>query len=209
MMTQFAQLYPYGLIRYTQTSFLELVTDTEVHRIDFVGKLTWRLQRGTHGPLSFHHDHPMLSALHIPLTTLMARATPDSLPQAPALLHAIRQELYTHQDKWYDFYANSWTRCWQHLSHYNIRPDLTRTGGIILNQVPIPIAQAVAAICSRYDVDIYYLPPPELASPPPPASPFELLLIGQNYVIAREFIVSTLYGNPSAKLPPRFLKKSR
>ncbi|GAB2777746.1 hypothetical protein [Hymenobacter latericoloratus] len=48
MMSQFAQLYPYGLIRYTQSTFLELVTDTEVHRIDFIGKLSSHLQRGTH-----------------------------------------------------------------------------------------------------------------------------------------------------------------
>lgn len=204
---QFAQLYPYGLIRYTQSSFLELVTDTEVHRIDFLGKLIWRLQRGSYGPISFHYDHPLLSALHVPLTTLMARATSNILHQAPALLHSIRQELYTHQDKWYDFETNAWTRCWQHLSYNNIRPDLTRTGGIILNKVPIPIARAIATICSSYGVDIYYLPPPELVSPPPAVSPFKLLLIGQDYAIAREFIVSTLYGNPSAKLPPQFLKR--
>jgi len=40
MMAQFVRLYGSGIIRYTQTSFLELVTAVEVHRIDFVGLIS-------------------------------------------------------------------------------------------------------------------------------------------------------------------------
>ncbi len=193
MLTQFAHMYPYGLIRYSQTTFLELITDNEVHRIDFVGKLSYRLQRGTHGPVSFHDEHPMLTTLHVPLTSLMALATIKTLSDAPALLEAIRKELYPRQEKWFDFHSNSWTKSGLRLSSFNVRPDLTRTGGIILDMVPVPVAQDIAAICTRYGVETYYLPPLRQLPLAPPTSPFRLLTIGQNYVIARDFCVSTLF----------------
>ncbi|UOQ66929.1 hypothetical protein [Hymenobacter volaticus] len=163
MMAQFAQLYPVGLIRYTQSTFLELVTDTEVHRIDFRGKLSCRLQRGTYGPVSFHYDHhPSLTGVHGPLASLMARATPYPFIGAPILLAAIRQELQAQAGSWHNFVKGSWTMWWQRLVAHNIRPDLTRTGGIILDSVPVLVAEAVADICNYYGVETYYMPPQEL-----------------------------------------------
>lgn len=208
MIKQFAQLYPYGLIRYTQTSYLELVTDTEVHRIDFTGTLSARLQRGTHGPVSFHHNHPLLNGVHGPLTSLMARATPYPLLSAPALLATIRQELQHQAGEWYSFARASYAMWWHRLAAHNVRPDLTRTGGIILESVPVPVAQAVAAICAEHGVETYWRTAWDRFVSPPAASPYQLLLIGRNYLIARKFFVSTLYGNQSAKLPPRFLKRA-
>lgn len=193
MLTQFAQLYPVGLIRYTQTTFLELVTDTEVHRIDFRGKITSRLQRGTRGPVLFPQTRPLLNALHVPLTTLMARATTHTLADAPALLAAIREELHHHSDRWYNFHRSEWTNCGQCLTHYNILPNLTLTGGIILDSVSTAIAQAVEPICAYYSVETYFL---TQLLPSPTPSPFQLLLVGGSYIIAREFFVSTLCGMP-------------
>lgn len=209
MMSQFAQLYPYGLIRYTQSTFFELVTVTEVHRIDFVGKLSARLQRGTYGPVSFHHDHPLLNGVHGPLTSLMARATPYPLLSAPALLAAIRQELQAQAGEWYRFAPATWAMWWHRLAAHNVRPDLPRTGGIILESVPVPVAEAVAAICAEHGVETYWRPAWDRFVSPPAAPPYQLLLIGRSYLIARRFFVSTLIGNPSAKLPPLFLKKPR
>ncbi|QNE41987.1 hypothetical protein F1C16_20390 (plasmid) [Hymenobacter sp. NBH84] len=190
MLTQFAQWYPAGRIRYIQSTFLELVTDTEVHRIDFRGKLTCRLQRGTYGPVSFPPQHPLLEALHVPLTMLLARATFRDVADAPTLRRAIRHELQQHPAKWYDFYRHTWTWCEQQLADYNVLPNLTRTGGIILQSVPLPVAQAIARICARYEVETYSIPQH------PSTSPFQLLLIGRDYIIAEEFFISTLCGMP-------------
>lgn len=207
MMTQFAQLYPSGLIRYTQTTYLELVTDTEVHRIDIVGKLSARLQRGTHGPVSFHHDHPLLNGVNGPLTYLMARATSHYVTDAPALLAAIRQELRKQAGAWYSLVPATWVMWWHRLAAHNVRPDLSRTGGIILESVPVPVAQAVAAICAEHGVETYWQTAGEPYVSPAAAPSYQLLLIGRSYVIARTFFVSTLLGNPAARTAPRFHKK--
>ncbi|SMB79794.1 hypothetical protein SAMN00120144_4224 [Hymenobacter roseosalivarius DSM 11622] len=58
MMEQFVALYPTGQIRYSQTTFLELTTAVEVHRIDFHGKVEARLKRGTGGALAHYTEHP-------------------------------------------------------------------------------------------------------------------------------------------------------
>ncbi|KAA9332028.1 hypothetical protein F0P96_11080 [Hymenobacter busanensis] len=192
MMTKFTQLYPSGLIRYTQSTFLELVTDTEVHRIDFRGKLSSRLRRGTRGPVSFHHDHPLLKGVHGPLASLMARATPYPLLSAPALLADIRQELQTQAGEWYSFVSGSWTMWWQRLVAHNVQPSLTRTGGIILDSVPVEVAQSVADICATHGVETYYYPPQDRWSTHAGNPMYHLLLIGRDYIIAREFFVSTL-----------------
>ncbi|GAB2777741.1 hypothetical protein HNQ93_001753 [Hymenobacter luteus] len=205
---QFAQLYPYGLIRYTQTSFLELVTATEVHRIDFIGKISWHLQRGTHGPVSVHYDHPLLQGVQGPATTLMARATTRYITDASTLVADLQENIRVQAGEWYGFAPGTWAMWWHRLQVHNIVPDLTRTGGIILNSAPFAVAEAAAAICARHKVETYFAPPREKWSALPSAASYQLPLIGQNYVVARKFFVSTLYGNPSAKPSPRFLKKS-
>lgn len=190
MVTPFAQWYPEGRIRYTQSTFLELVTDTEAHRIACRDKFTARLQRGTYGPVSFPPQHPLLEAPHVPLTMLLAWATSRDVADAPALRSAIRHELQQHPAKWYGFFGNTWTWCEQQLADYNVLPNLTRTGGIILQSVPIPVAQTVARICANYEVETYNIPQQ------PAASPFQLLMISHNYIIAEEFSISTLCGMP-------------
>ena len=37
-------------------------------------------------------------------------------------------------------------------------PNLTRTGRILLQSVPIPVAQVVARVCASYDVETYRFP---------------------------------------------------
>lgn len=192
MMSEFARFYASCLIRYTQSTFLELVTDTEVHRIDFRGKISAHLQRGCRGPVSFYYEHPLLSGIQGQTVSLMARATRHYLADAPALLAAIRQEIRVQAGEWYDFVPHTWAMWWQHLYAHNIVPNLTRTGGIILGPVPVAVAQAMADICTRYGVETYFLPPPEQRLLPPMQTPYKLLLVGRNYVIAREFYVSTL-----------------
>ncbi|RTQ46339.1 hypothetical protein EJV47_22715 [Hymenobacter gummosus] len=192
MMTQFAQLYPSGLIRYTQSTYLELVTDTEVHRIDFRGKISAYLRRGSRGRVSFHHEHPLLSGVQGPAATLMARATPRYLTDAPALLTAIRQEIRAQAGEWYDFAPPTWAMWWWRLQACNLVPDLTRTGGIILNSAPVGAVRAIADICARHGVETYFKPPAAHSSSIPGTDPYQLLLIGRNYLIAQKFFVSTL-----------------
>lgn len=97
---------------------------------------------------------------------------------------------------------------WQRLVAHNVRPDLTRTGGTILAGVPIMVAQAIADICADHGVETYFSPAWQGYISPPTAPPYQLLLIGRNYIIARAFFVSTLFGNPAAKATSRFLKST-
>lgn len=64
MIADFANLYPRGRLTYQQTSFLEVTTEVEVHRIDFIGKVTARLRRGTYGEITYATQHTALRLAH-------------------------------------------------------------------------------------------------------------------------------------------------
>ena len=93
MISQFVELYNYGRIRYTQTSFLELETATEVHRIELVGKFSFGLKRGTGGHLAYYTEHPLLWGFNAPHTSLYMNARPMSAADATELLIELEHEL--------------------------------------------------------------------------------------------------------------------
>ncbi|TGE03731.1 hypothetical protein [Hymenobacter fodinae] len=192
MMEQFSALYPTGTVRYSQTTYLELATSVEVHRIDFHHKVAATLKRGTGGPVSYHGEHPALTYYNGPLAALTVRA-PTGLPVG--FLEAFYQRFATLAVEWQAFLP-LWSgvqRNRQWLEEY------LQQGHPHTFYLPTQVTHELQALCWLFDVEASYREWRELLesrySVPEPlkiAPPFNVLFIGQNYVIARDFVVSTL-----------------
>ena len=64
---------------------------------------------------------------------------------------------------------------------------------MLLDTVPVFAADAAAVVCARHGVSTYLYPQISERLAPRP-EPYALLLVGQNYVVAQDFVVSTLCG---------------
>ncbi|UOG73454.1 hypothetical protein MTX78_15115 [Hymenobacter tibetensis] len=192
MMEQFSALYPTGTIRYSQTTYLELATAVEVHRIDFHHKVAAILKRGTGGQVGYYCDHPALVYYNASLAALTVRA---SLGLPSGFLAAFYHRFATLTADW-----NAFLPVWSGIErNQQWLEERLRNGHRHTLYLPLWVANELQALCWVYGVEAsylkreellqsrYYFPKP-LQSPPP----FNLLLIGQNYVIARDFYVSTL-----------------
>ncbi|MCR5888358.1 hypothetical protein LRS06_11400 [Hymenobacter sp. J193] len=188
MILQFVAQYSTGRIRYTQTSFLELETATEVHRIDLVGKYSWGLKRGTGGQLAYHTEHPLLWGFNAPHTSLYMNARPMQA-DVGALLVELKQELNGLAGEWQDRVRGSWHPWWRRIVAHN----LAGGQGLLLDTVPVFAADAAARVCARHGVATYLFPQVSGRLAPRP-EPYVLLLVGTNYVVAQDFVVSTLCG---------------
>jgi hypothetical protein len=189
MISQFVEQYPTGRIRYAQTSFLELETGTEVHRIEMVGKFSFGLKRGTGGPLAYHTEHPLLQGFNAPYTCLYMNARPMAAVDAAELLVVLEQELNGLAGEWRDRVKGSWHPWWRRIMVHNLMGGQ----GLLLETVPVFAAEAAARVCARRGVATYLYPHISHRLAPRP-EPYALLLVGPNYVVAQDFVVSTLCG---------------
>ncbi|MBT9395224.1 hypothetical protein KLP40_18795 [Hymenobacter sp. NST-14] len=187
MISQFVEQYLTGRIRYTQTSFLELETATEVHRIEMVGKFSFGLKRGTGGPLAYYTEHPLLQGFNAPHTCLYMNARPIAAADAAELLVALEQELNGLAGEWQNRVKGSWHPWWRRIMARNIMGGQ----GVLLETVPVFAAEAAARVCARHGVATYLFPRISHQLAPRP-EPYALLLAGPNYVVAQDFVVSTL-----------------
>jgi hypothetical protein len=188
MMEQFSALYPTGTVRYSQTSYLELTTAVEVHRIDFLQKVAAALKRGTGGTVAYYTDHPALLYYNGPITAL---TFPKNTGAPAAFLEAYEECLRRRTLGWRAFLPTwsgiGYERGWlQQGYHYTI-------------YLPDWLAEEIAALSAVHGVETNSLSRQELLhshcfvpNPLQLPPPFKALFIGQNYVIARDFRVSTL-----------------
>lgn len=192
MMEQFSALYPTGTVRYSQTTYLELTTAVEVHRIDFHHKVAATLKRGTGGKVGYYSEHPALAFYNSPLTALTVQA-PKNLPAG--FMEAFYDRFATMAVKWQAF-APLWSGVERNQQWLGARLGKGFPHTLYL---PTEVANELQALCWLYEVEAScmareallqswkYCPEP-LKIPPP----FKAFLIGPNYVIARDFSVSTL-----------------
>lgn len=187
MVQHFIDLYPTGRITYTQTSFLELTTAVEVHRVEFIGKVAMGLKRGSWGPLRYYQHHPALSFFNdsLQLVTLEPRRG------IPAAFYSEYAQCLTQASADWRRYVPSWGGV-SYVGQEQVAALLPR-GRRASVYLPDYLAQEVVALCQRYQVaatsqEAERVYPRGLTVAPP----VSLLLIGTNYVIARDFYISTL-----------------
>lgn len=192
MIEQFSALYPTGIIRYSQTTYLELTTTVEVHRIDFHQKVAATLKRGTGGQVGYYCEHPALTYYNGSLAALTIRA----FQGVPArFLEAFYHRFAALTGEWQAFLP-LWCGI-QRNQHW--LGERLRNGQQHTLYLPLWVANELQALCWLYGVEASYMEREELLQsryyfPRPLRTPLplKLLLIGQNYVIAHDFYVSTL-----------------
>lgn len=192
MMEQFAALYPSGTVRYSQTSSLELTTTVEVHRIDFRHRVAAHLKRGTGGEVTFCTDHPALLYYNGPITALTFSISAGA---SAAFLAAYEQCLTACTTGWRAFLP-TWSGIGKQLPWLN---EWLRRGNAYTIYAPEWVADEIVAVCKVYGAETRGLKRGELLhsryfvlKPLRVEPPFNALFIGQNYIIARDFYVSTL-----------------
>jgi hypothetical protein len=185
MIEQFVSLYPRGRITYQQTSFLEITTDVEVHRITFVGKAQARIKRGTYGELAYFTEHPALLHYNYP-QALITVGLQNGLPLA--FLEDYDRCLNKWRDGWHHFAA------WTGLS-FDSQDRLTKSLPHLYYQslyLPYFIAEEVITICQKHGVEVTRTAPVTQPKPLASPAPFGILCVGSSYAIARDFYISTL-----------------
>lgn len=185
MIEQFVSLYPKGRITYQQTSFLELTTDVEVHRITFIGKAQARIKRGTYGELAYFTEHPALLNYNSPMSliTVRVRDIPEGFLEA------------------YQSYLSKWRNGWRHFaswtglsfdSDYRLAHPHPR-GFYHSLYFPDFIAEDIILLCHKYELEVTRTEPRSTLSELRPATKaFGILCIGSSYAIAHDFYASTL-----------------
>jgi len=104
-----------------------------------------------------------------------------------ALLAELHQMLNELAGEWRHLVRGDWHPWWRRI----VAHTLVRGQGQLLDTVPVFAAEAGARVCARYGLTTYYSPQINEQLAPRPV-PYALLLLGQNYVIAQDFYVSTL-----------------
>lgn len=190
MIGHFVNRYPSGRLTYQQTSFLEVTTEVEVHRIDFIGKVAARLKRGTYGELAYATQHPALLHYNEPLSFLTVRSTTS----LPAEFLVAYEQCIAHATAGWQQFAPPWSGV--HPAALALRLAQATTYHWLNGTFPDFIAQQLVALSQYYQLAVTYRPIQHWPTKPGKAvPPFALLRIGPSYVIAHDFYVSTCVGS--------------
>ena len=159
-----------------QATFLVLKIDHQLFRFDLVDKMEFKLKRETQGQLYIYETHPLLIDYNENMATTYINSKPDSLEDFVAdVEHSINE------------ITKGWRSWTSYVTDTNINFTLNsflsnvRSGSGILMEAPFSITQKVIEVCKRYKVATRTFGN-ELKQ-----DNFKLLLIADNYVIAKEF----------------------
>lgn len=159
-----------------QATFLILELNDQLFRFDFIDKKEFNLKKGTRGPLRIYQTHPLLIDHNENIVTTYINSKPDNF------ISFIRD---------FENAINEITEGWRKWTNYVQDRNINFTVNIFLNNVkkgtgklleaPFSITQKVIEICNQYNVSVKTFGS-ELK-----LDNFKLILIDDNYVIAREF----------------------
>lgn len=168
-----------------QTTFAVLTTPKARFRIDFIDKAEAYLKPGMRGNFKSYSEHPLL----LSYTSRSAEVYINSRPGDPeGLLAEIRKRIEAIFQGWRDWRCVLSGR--KSAGEKQFKQNLLDGSGLLLPGAPIVVAKAVIEACTDYGASTYILG--DIGTPLPVASPSLLLLIGEGYVIAKDFRVVEL-----------------
>jgi hypothetical protein len=169
-----------------QTTFTVLTTPKARFRIDFIDKAEAYLKPGMRGNFKSYSEHPLLLSYNSSLATVYI----NSRPQDPeCLLDKIKEQIKAVFQGWRDWHCVLFGKG-AFGGDYVLRKNLFDGSGMLLEDVPIAIAEAVIAACEEHGASAYCIG--GIGSVSPMLSEFHLLLVGKGYVIAKDFSVVEL-----------------
>ncbi|MGI4863844.1 MAG: hypothetical protein ACRYFZ_07960 [Janthinobacterium lividum] len=184
MISDFVELHPTATITLTQTTYLNLSVDRGNFRVDFVGKVEFRLKRNQGGKLAYYTQHPLLMEHEEPRIRLYINSRPAD-PQA--LFTDIAQGIarVSQNCRALPHYLFGWNLVGAvALAQQNIEEG----SGVLLDFAPVSIVKEVIAACEKHGVTTSFLGSLELDASPL-RKKFSVLFIGACYVIAQQFLV--------------------
>lgn len=163
-----------------QTTFAVLTMPGQQYRVDYVGKEEAYLKPGMRGEFSHCLEHPLLLGYNSRSATVYI----NSRPQDPeGLFTEIREQIQVSFHGWRDWRCVLFGK--GAFSENRLRKNLLDGSGMLLEDAPVTIANAVITACADYGASTYCIggiDDTPLANPA-----FHLLLIGKGYVIAKDF----------------------
>ena len=170
-----------------QTTFAVLTILGRHYRVDYLEKAEARLRPGVRGLLVSCSEHPLL----LNYNSSQVAVYINSKPQDPeGLFVEIRERVEAQLQGWRDPSSIIYPRL--------LQQNLIDGSGMILQAAPEPIATAVIEACTKHNVLTWAT---ESFGGLRGKSPYHLLLIGDGYVIARDFrFTEVFYKNiPTSK----------
>jgi hypothetical protein len=169
-----------------QTTFAVLTTPKARFRIDFIDKAEAYLKPGMRGNFkSYSEHHPLLLNYNSRLVEVYI----NSRPQDPEGLFAeIRERIESVFQSWRDWRCVLPGR--KSAGEKQLKQNLLDGSGLLLPGAPIVVAQSIIEGCTKYGASTYVLG--DIGNTLPIASPFYLLLVGEGYVIAKDFRITEL-----------------
>ena len=159
-----------------QTTFCILEADRRRHRINFFDKKEFKLQKGTVAHLEFFQIHPLLLNFNESINSTYINSPPANVD---IFVEDIKNAICEATLGW-----RHWTN-YIEIKSINFKEDNflqnVRNGSGILANAPLSISRKIIEVCERHKVSTTTLG--EESS----TENFKLLIIGNSYVIAREF----------------------
>ena len=170
-----------------QTTFAVLTILGQYYRVDYLEKAEARLRPGMRGELVSYSKHPLLLKYNSSQVSVYINSKPQD-PQG--LFVEIRERVEAHLQGWRDPSLIIYPQL--------LQQNLIDGSGMILQAAPEPIANAVIEACTGQNVLTWA---PESFGGLRGKAPYHLLLIGEGYVIARDFrFTEVFYKNaPTSK----------
>jgi hypothetical protein len=168
-----------------QTTFAVLTMPKARFRIDFIDKAEAYLKPGMRGKFRSCSAHPLLLSYNSRLVEVYINSRTQD---ADGLFAEIRERIEFAFQGWRDwrFVLAGGKRAGENQLLQNLRDG----SGLLLPGAPVIVAQAVVEACTKYEASTYVLG--DIKNTLPVASPFHLLLVGEGYVIAKDFRIVEL-----------------
>jgi hypothetical protein len=174
-----------------QTTFAVLTMPGKQYRVDFLDKAEAYFKPGMRGKFSICSEHPLLLNYN---SSLVGVYVNSRLPDPENLFSEIQRRIEAAFHGWRD-----WRRVLNGGKRFGadlLRKNLLDGSGLILADAPASIAKTVLEACRDYGVSTYIEGNPDAK---PVKSLHHLLLIGEGYVIARDFRFTEML----TKAPPQ------
>ncbi|MBH8557449.1 hypothetical protein [Hymenobacter negativus] len=177
-----------------QTTFAVLTILGRHYRVEYLEKAEARLRPGVRGEFALYSEHPLLLCYNSRSATVYINSKAQD---SEALFFRIREQIQAGFQGWRDWRCVLFGK--EKGGENLLRKNLADGSGMLLESAPVTIAKAVIAACAEYGASTYCIG--GLNEDTPVASSYHLLLIGDGYVIARDFrFTEVFYKNiPTSK----------
>lgn len=159
-----------------QATFLTLKIDDQLLRFDLIDKKEFNLKKGVHGHFNIYEIHPLLIDYNENILTTYINSKPNHFDNFVADFEKAINEITEGWRNWTNYVQDRNINFGMNTFLHNVKNG---TGKLL--EAPFSITQKAVEVCENYNVATKTFGN-ELKK-----DNYKLILIGDNYVIAKEF----------------------